>query len=98
MDTTRSDLAAIRRALAAARVNLDERARDGAEGTPPDPEALAAAVGQVIGAVARMADLLEAITGDADGPRNSGVVDDTMPPGGPKFDRSRPHRGYGRGE
>ena len=98
MDATRPDLAAVRRALDAARVSLADGSRDGAGGRPPDPVALATAVGQLIGAVEGLADLLEAANGQAGKVGNTGVVDEHMPAAGPKFDRSRPHRGYRRGE
>jgi hypothetical protein len=98
MDAARSDLAAIRRAVDAARSSLADGSRDNSEAVAADPAALAAAVARLLDAVEGMADLLDATLGEPDVPTNIGVVDANMPVAGPKFDRSRPRRGYGRGE
>jgi hypothetical protein len=94
MDAPQSDLAAVRRALDAARDSLATGSRDQPIGATTDSGATAAAMGHLLDAVMGIANFLE----NAAGPGNTGVVDGDMPAGGPKFDRSRPHRGYGRSE
>ena len=96
MGVERSDLADVRRALAAASADLEAARAEGQAGDVPPP-ALATAVERLLEAVAGMADLLDRAGGDADEPSNAGVIDESMPADGPKFDRARPRRGYGHG-